>query len=181
MGPLHLWPEVPLTFLPPSSRPDSSLAHSCPDPYSPFLGGMGAAHSTPGSPRTGWLSLSLLQPRQTGSGSRGQAQTPPPGRGPPASTPVEPVSPVASGPVIGLSSKAGAPGAQLQKCGVLVVGGCPTFRCSGPFALPGGPGPAQVTSGAQRSSPGRASRAPESCSFTLRLHASASGAQAEHL
>lgn len=179
MGPLHLWPEVPLTSLPPSSRPDSSLAQSCPDPYSPLLGRMGAAHSTPGSPSTGWLSLSLLQPRQTGSGSRGQAQTPPPGRGPPASTPVEPVSPVASGPGVKLKGRRpGSPTAEVRGAGSR---GLPDFQVQCPFALPGGPGPAQVTSGAQRSSPGRASRAPESCSSTLRRHASASGAQAAHL
>lgn len=179
MGPLHLWPEVLLTSLPPSSRPDSSLALSCPDPYSPLLGGWGPLIQHLGHPARAGCPSHSCSPDKQEVGHEDRRRPLPRDAALPHLHPWSRSHLWPAGP--GLSSKAGAPGAQLQKCGVLVVGGCPTFRCSGPFALPGGPGPAQVTSGAQRSSPGRASRSPESCSSTLRRHASASGAQAAHL
>lgn len=171
--------EVPLTSLLPSSRPDSAPAHSRPGPYSPSPGWMGAPHSTNGSSSTAWSSLSSPQPRQTGSRSRGQAETPPPGRGP-ARLRLHPWSRLTCGrrgPE--LKSWPGASGRSCLSAECSQAGAAPALRGSGPFALPAGLGPAQVTSGAQRSAPGPAGRALESCSSTVGRHAP--GAQAAHL
>lgn len=64
MGPLHVWPDLPLTSLLSFSLLDSTPTHTL-LPAAACQGRWGAPHSTSGSPSTGWLFVPLIPTAQT--------------------------------------------------------------------------------------------------------------------